>query len=111
MKPMKETLTGIDRALAAKRVAHSPSQDKDITFGIYRRGDGELVMGKKLVQIDENKKTLTVNGTVYDLTSDLYALIMLQHIEYSRIRQVLLDHTLHGNISICLGKWLYLGKR
>ena len=28
---MKETLTGIDRALKGQRVAHSP-EDKDITF-------------------------------------------------------------------------------
>ena len=50
---MKETLTGIDRVLKG----HSPPQDKDITVGIYRRGDEKLVMGNKIVQIDENKKS------------------------------------------------------
>ena len=57
LEPMKKTLTGIDRALAAKRVAHSPPQDKDITFDIYSGGDGKLVMGNKVVQIIKNKKT------------------------------------------------------
>ena len=82
LEPMKQTLTGIDRALAAKRVAHSPPQDKYITFCIYRRGDEKLVMGSKVVQIDEYKKT--VDGTEYDLTPGLYALIMLKHPQTTR---------------------------
>ena len=36
-------------------------------------------MGNKVVQIDENEKTLTVDGTVYDFTPSLQALIMLKH--------------------------------
>ena len=36
----------------------------DTTFGVYRRQDGQIVMGSKIVQVDMNKKTLTVHGTV-----------------------------------------------
>ena len=43
------------------------------------RGDGELAMGNKVVQIDKNKMTLTVDDTVYDLTPGLYAFIMQKH--------------------------------
>ena len=35
-------------------------------------------MGNKIVQIDENKKTLSVDGTEYDLTPSLCALILLK---------------------------------
>ena len=39
LEPMKETLTGIDRALTAQRVDATPPLDKHIntTFGIYGR--------------------------------------------------------------------------
>ena len=77
LEPLKETLTGIDGAL--NRSAPQPSKGVDSTFGIYRRGDGKLVMGNKVVQSDENKKTLTADDTVYDFTPGLYALIMLKH--------------------------------
>ena len=38
-----------------------------------------LVMGNKIVQANEDKKTLTVDGTVYDFTRGLEVLIMLKH--------------------------------
>ena len=37
-------------------------------------------MGNKIVHIDENKKTVSVDGTEYDLTPGIYALIMLKHL-------------------------------
>ena len=88
-------------------------------------------MGNKILQLDRNKKTLTVDGVVHDFTLGLHVLIMSKHPrlnqwnsndyqtyklrcaqtksfpnphDHSQI------HTLHGNISICLGKWLYLEK-
>ena len=36
-------------------------------------------MGNKVVQIDENKKTLTVDDTVYDFTPVLQGMIMSKH--------------------------------
>ena len=47
-------------------------------FGIYRRPDGQLVIGNKIVQADMNKKT-TVDGTVYDFTPGLKVLIASKH--------------------------------
>ena len=49
--PMKKALTNIDGTLVAQR-AEAPSKpplDKnvDITFGIYKKQDGQLGMGKK----------------------------------------------------------------
>ena len=52
LEPMKKTLTDIDGAL--NRSTPQPGKSVDNTFGIYMRGDGELVMGNKVVQIDEN---------------------------------------------------------
>ena len=81
---MKETLTGIDRALAAQRVEAKPpppSINVDITLGIYRRQDGQLAMGNNIVQLqlNGNKKTLTADDTEYELTPGLHALIMRKH--------------------------------
>ena len=78
LEPMKKTLTDIDGALTAQRVDARPQQDKsvDTTFGVYRRQNGQLVMGSKIVQVDLNKKTLTVDGTVYDFTPGLRQLIV-----------------------------------
>ena len=62
---MKKMLTDIDGALNRDTDA-KPSQQKrssDLTFGIYMRQDGQLAMGNKVVQIDENKTTLLVEGT------------------------------------------------
>ena len=137
LKPMKKKLTDIDGASAAQCVearSPTPSKNVDTTIGIYRREDGQLVMGSKVVQLNGNKKSLTVDAT--ELTPGLEVLIVQKHprppqynsndytiiiehinlfvhrqrLDHSRIQQVLLDHTLHGNISICLGKWLYLEK-
>ena len=66
LEPIKKTFTDNDGAL--NRSAPQPGKNVDTTFGIYMRGDGELVMGNKVVQLDENKKTLTVDDTVYDFT-------------------------------------------
>ena len=58
LEPMRETLTCIDIALTAQRVDATPPLDKnvDTTFGIYRRQDGQLGMGNKIVQLNRNKK-------------------------------------------------------
>ena len=79
--PMKETLTCIERALTAQRVYATPPLDKnvDTTFGIYRRQDGQLAMGSKIVQLNGNKMTLNVDDTEYDFTPGLHALIMSKH--------------------------------
>ena len=119
LAPMKKTLTDIDGALTAQRAADArPPLDKNV----------DTTWETKL-QLIRNKKTLTVDDTEYDFTPGLHALIMsklprgipmiIKHInlfvhrprlDNSQISQVLLDHKLHGNISICSGKWLYLGK-
>ena len=126
LESMKKTLRDIDGALTAQRVDAAPPLDKsvDTTFGVYRR---------QVVQVDMDKKTLTVDGTVYDfipgqtrycrknriLVSGLP--VIIKHInlfvhrprlDLARIchRKVLLDQTLDGNTSICLGKWLCLEK-
>ena len=41
-------------------------------------------MGNKVGQIDESKKTLTVDDTVYDLTPGLYTFIMQKHLPISQ---------------------------
>ena len=132
LEPLKEPLTGIDRDLTAQRVEARPpppSKNVDITFGIYMRQHGQLVMGNKVVQLNGNKETLNVGDTEYKFTPGVEVLnihefhnIILMIIEYinlllhrprldhSRIRQVRLDNTLQGNIRICLGEWLYLEK-
>ena len=81
LEPLKETLTDIDRALAPQHVDATPPWDKnvDTTFGIYRRQDGQPAMGNKIVQLNRNKKTLTVGDTVCDFTRSIHALIMSKH--------------------------------
>ena len=69
----------VDIAGALNRTVVQPGKNVDTTFGIYRKGDGELVMGNKIVEIDDNKKTVTVDGREYDLTPGLKALIMQKH--------------------------------
>ena len=56
-----------------------PSKDVDITFGIYRRQDGHLAMGNKVVQLNGNKKTLNVDDSEYKLTPDLELFIVQKH--------------------------------
>ena len=78
---MKKTLTDIDGALTARRFDAKPQSSKnvDTTFGIYMRQDGQIAIGNKVVQVDENKKTLTVDGALYEFTPGLRVLIMLKH--------------------------------
>ena len=80
LEPIKKTLTDIDGALSAQREPSQPGKNVDNTFGKYMRRDGQLVMGNKVVQIDENKNTLTVVGTVYDLTSGLRTPVAFQRL-------------------------------
>ena len=81
LEPMKKTLTEIDGALTAQRVdaKQQPSKYVDTTFGIYKRQDGQVVMGNKKAQINGNKKTLTGDGTDYKLTPCLEVLIVQKH--------------------------------
>ena len=82
LEPMRKTLTDIDGALTAQRehVAEPPlAKNVDTTFGIYMREDGQLAMGNKIVQVNENKMNLTVDGTLYDLTRGLRVFIMSKH--------------------------------
>ena len=77
LEPMKKTLADIVGAL--NRSAPQSSKIVDNTFGIYIRGDGKLVMGNKIVEIDENKKILTVDGREYDLTPGVRPIITKKH--------------------------------
>ena len=57
---MKKTLTDIDGALEAQRATDArprPNKDTDTTFGLFRRQDGQLSMGK-IVRLGANAKTL-----------------------------------------------------
>ena len=80
---MKKALTAIDGALTAQRVeAHSKTPlniNTDTTFGIHRRQDGQLGIGNKVVRIDANGNTLSVDETGYKLTPDLFVLIIKKY--------------------------------
>ena len=80
LAPMKKTLTDIDGALAAQRIDARPPPCKtaDTTFGFYKK-DGQLSMENKAVRLDIKRKILTVDDTVYELTSDLLELITNKH--------------------------------
>ena len=54
-------------------------KNTDTTFGIHKRQDAQLGMGSKVVQLDGNKKILTVDDTEYKLTSGLQVLITNKH--------------------------------
>ena len=80
---MKKALTDIDGALTAQGVA-TPSKtplnnNTDNTFGIHRRQDGQLDIGNKVVRLDANGKTLSVDDTWYKLTPGLLVLITKKH--------------------------------
>ena len=66
LAPMKKTLTDIDVTLTAQRVDARPlsSKTSDTTFGIYRRPDGKLGMGNRVVQISDDKSPLLVPGLI-----------------------------------------------
>ena len=90
LETMKNELSDIDEALKAsmygtlKPVAsQQPGKNLDTTFGIYRRKDGQLQMGNKIVEIDEHDKFLIVNGTRYDFTPGLWAFITQKHPQVS----------------------------
>ena len=53
----------IDGALNLVDAAPQPVRNVDNTFGIYMRRDGQLAMGNKIVQVDENKNSLRVDST------------------------------------------------
>ena len=133
LEPMKKTLADIDGALIRPVAGPGPRvKNFDTTFGIFRRQDGQLQMGGEIFKISENGTILDVDGVEYDLTPGLHTLIVQKHprpnqwtsaitkhiniylyrprLDLTRIPDVSPDHALHGNISICLGKWLYLGK-
>ena len=78
---MKKTLTDIDEASAAQREhVTKPPQSKpvDNIFGFYKK-DGRLWMGNKAVRLDVKGKIVTVDDTVYKLTSGLLKLITNKH--------------------------------
>ena len=128
LAPMKKTLMDIDGALVAQGATDAPSRPQpnknpEFPFGIYRKRDGQLGMGSKVVRIDVNRKTSTVDDTEYKLTLGLLVLISQKHprggqwnsndyqvlnrsmhrprLNHSRIGQALLDHTLRGNGILC----------
>ena len=76
---MKKGLTDIDGALTDQRVK-APSKTPlnkytDTTFGVHRRQDEQLGVGNKVVWLDANGKTLSVDETRYNLTPGLFVLI------------------------------------
>ena len=77
---MKKMLTDIDAALNRDDEAFKPSgppvKNVDNTFGIYRRKDGQLEMGSKVVKTGEDGKILTSDDTEYELTPGLHASIV-----------------------------------
>ena len=91
LEPMKKKLSDIDGALKAsidgalKPVAAlQRGKNLDTTFGIYRRKDGQLQMGNKIVEIDEHEKVLIVDGIRYDNTPGLWAFITQKHPQVSQ---------------------------
>ena len=79
LAPMKKTLTDIDGALTAQHVDARPpprSKTADTTFGFYKK-DEQLSMRNKAVRLDI--KILTVDDTLYKLTSGLLELITNKH--------------------------------
>ena len=91
LEPMKKKLSDFDGALKAsidgalKPVAAlQPGRNLDTTFGIYRRKNGQLQMGNKIVEIDENERVLSVDGTKYDFTPGLWAFITQKHPQVSQ---------------------------
>ena len=83
LEPMKKMLSDIDGALKPV-VTLQLGKNVDTTFGIYRRKDGQLQMGNKIVEIDEHDKVLIVDGTTYDFTPVLWAFITQKHPQVSQ---------------------------
>ena len=76
LEPVNKALADIGGALN-RPVAGPRVKNVDITFGIYRRQDGQLQMGSEIVGVNEN--TLTVCDREYDLTPGLHTLIVQKH--------------------------------
>ena len=76
---MNKRLTDIDGAVNRAVEAFKPSgprvRNVDNTFGIYRRKDGQLQMGSKVVKTSEDGTILSLDDSEYDLTPGLHALI------------------------------------
>ena len=49
------------------------------TFGMYRRKDGQLQVGNKIVKISEDGTTLKVDDAAYELIPGLHTLIIQKH--------------------------------
>ena len=81
LAPMKKALTNNDGALTAQRV-EAPSKtplNKTDTTGIHKRQDGQLGIGNKVVRLDVNGMTLSVDDTGYKLAPGLFVLITKKH--------------------------------
>ena len=110
LEPMKNKLSDIDGVLKAiiygtlKPVATlQHGKNLDTTFGIYRRKDGQLQIGNKIVEVDEHDKFLIVDGTRYDFTPGLWAFITQKHPQVSQwsshdYRTYNSEHILRTNI-------------
>ena len=87
---MKKTLTDIDGALAVQRATADrpplegsreksarprPYKQTDRTFGFYKRKEGHLGMGDKVVGLGGRREILYVEDGMYDLTDGLNTLI------------------------------------
>ena len=75
LAPMKKTLTDIDGALLM--LDHDRIKNTNTTFGVYKRQDGQLSMGNKVVRLDGN--AITIDGIEYKLTLGLLELIKNKH--------------------------------
>ena len=79
---MKKTLTDVDGALATQRATDArprPDKNADTSFGLFKRQDEQLDTGNKVIQIDANAKTLSVDDSEYTLTPALLDLIANKH--------------------------------
>ena len=77
---MKKTLMELWQLMVFEAPSKtSQSKNTDITFGLYRKQDGQRSMGNKVVRLDVNGKTLTVDDTEYTLTPSLFVLITRKH--------------------------------
>ena len=80
LEPMKKTLANIDGALKPVAEAIGPRvKNVDNTFGIYRRKDGQMQMGSKIVKICEDETTFKGDDAEYELAPGLHTLIMQKH--------------------------------
>ena len=76
--PLKKTLTNIDGALTAQRATDArprPNKSVDTTFGFFKKQDGQLGMGNKVLQLNGNGKNLIADDTKYKLTPGILVLI------------------------------------